>query len=202
LNVGTSVGTVAAGNDARLVPAPGYYPPVGYGLNSVSADPAAFDGDSTFGSGSFFIVRMWVPPGEPLAAVGVGVSAAAVGGVASDTNGAVIYDDSGTQVGSGVAANLWNSGTGWVFVALGTPIVAQSAGRFVRVGILVNGWSGVRLFFSDRNTGSNLVLNGGRTATHRRCSFNSGVLSFPASITPASYGSSSAFLPLIGLSAS
>lgn len=201
LNVGTSTGTVAAGNDARLVADPGYYPPAGYGLNSLCADPVEFDGDSSYGAGSFFIVRMWVPPLEPIASVGVGVQTAATGGAASDTNGVVIYEDDGTQAGSGVAANLWNSGTGWVFTPLGAPIAAQLAGRFVRVGILINGWSGVRLFYANRNSGSSIIVNGGKTATHRRIAFSSGVLAFPASIDPVTYGSTSAFLPLIGLSA-
>lgn len=177
----------------------GYYPPSGYGLVSLSVDPVDATGDSTFTDGTFFVSRMFVPAATPVATVGVGVSVAATGGAAANGNGVVIYEDDGTLAGSQSVPNLWNSGAGWKFADLGTPVAAQSAARWVRVGILVGGWTGVRLWFANRTTGAEAIISGGRTSTHRRTVFASGVTAFPASITPASYGTLTAFLPVIGL---
>lgn len=190
-------GFYAAGGGADA----GMYPASGYGFTSLSADPVDATGDSTFTDGTFFVCRMWVPAGKPLAAVGVAVQTAATGGSASGANGVVVYEDDGTQAGVQSNTAMW-SGAGWRFTDLATPIAAQGAGRCVRVGIAVGGWTGVRLWYANRTPGAETIINGGRTSSHRRCVFASGVAAFPASITPASYGTPSAFLPPIGLAAS
>lgn len=183
---------------------PGLFPAAGYGCISLSADLDNFDGDSTFTDGTFFIARMWVPANQQIAAVGVGIQTAAAGGAASNTNGVVVYEDNGTQAGSGTNANLFNGSTGVVYQTLTSAVAAQGSGRFVRVGVLVGGWTGVRLFYANRGTGAayTAMINGSRSGVNNRAVFNTGVTAFPASITPASYGTPTTFIPLLTLAAS
>lgn len=179
---------------------PGSYPASGYGMVAITADPLLVQ-HASFSSGALFIVRMWIPYGAPVRFVGVGIDTAPTGAPANQ-NGVTIYSDDGqTQLATIIDPNFWNvSGPGWQW---GTLSASVAGGRFVRVAILINGWSGASLFYHnvDRGGSADTVINGGRDSSQRRVSFNNGVNTFPATFAPTSYGTSTEYLPLIGLAA-
>ena len=186
--------TAAAGNDSRFTLANGYYPLSGYGFCSISAAPETFNKDSTFDSGNFFLVRMWVPAGAAIVRVLAHLHTPSAFGGTANFNGAVVYDDTGTQVGiSAATPGFWTS-AGWNNVALTSPIAAQTVGRFVFVACLANGYPQMGLWYSDPGD-STLPLQGGFGVSNRRCTFQSGVNTPPASINPASVGALTGFIP-------
>ena len=172
------------------------FPPEGYGCVGMSGDAAAFKTSSSFDSGQLWVVRIWIPANKVVGAVGAAVTVAATGGAAANTNGAVVYEDDGTLAGSGTDANLWTV-DGLRFVALSVPVAAQTSGRFCRVGVLVNGWTGTQLAFTGGASTLDKSYGGSRSGTNRRSLFDGGHATFPASIDPATFGSSLAFSPLL-----
>ncbi|HEX7963989.1 MAG TPA: hypothetical protein VF466_05385 [Candidatus Saccharimonadales bacterium] len=177
---------------------PGLYPASGYGMVAITGDPLWVQ-HASFSSGALFIIRMWIPYGAPVRFAGVGIDTPPTGAPSND-NGVVIYSDDGqTQLGTILDPNFWNvAGAGWQWGTLSTPV---AGGQFVRVAILINGWSGASLFYLnvDRGGSADKVINGGRDSAQRRAIFNNGVNTFPATFTPTSYGIANEYLPLIGL---
>lgn len=174
----------------------GYYPISAMGFCAIAAAPETFTGDSSLSTGDFFVPRMWVPGGQPIARAAVHIHTA--GTFASDGlfNGAVVFDDAGNQLGiSADTPTLW-AAAGWRNVALTATIAPQAAGRFVRVGFMCRGWTGTHLWFSSPFAD---VLNGGITTTHRRNIVQTGTTAVPASINPATFGTASSFVPPFAL---
>jgi hypothetical protein len=184
--------------DPRLGNQSSSYPAQGYGFFSTSDTVSIFMDDSTMTSGAAFFVRMWVPAGQAINAVGIVVQqVGTVGGGGENRFG--VYDDAGTLLGQTPSDNtLWSTAPGWATGTFSTPLTAQTNGRFVYAAFTVNGYSSdPRIIYHNTNT--QLILYGGRGVTNRRLIFSNGLSALPNSFNPASYGSNTTFLPLIGL---
>jgi hypothetical protein len=184
--------------DARLNNQVSYYPVQGYGFFSMPDTPGAFTWESNVGSGVFF-VRMWVPAGQAIGKIGVILYTPGTLGAGGE-NRFAIYDDSGVLVQMTPNNNsLWAGPQGWTIATLGTPIAAQSSGRFVYAGYIANGYTGdAHLIFCNPGS-SGLMWYGGNGVVNRRLMYNNGVASFPASFNPATYGNNTSYMPMVAL---
>lgn len=199
-----AAGQVVAFNGSQFAPTPiedvstyGIYPLSAYGFIAISAVPEAFASNGGDGGGGWFrVVRIWVPAGKIINGICVHVNNPGTYG-GSGWNGGVTYDDNGNQIATtGEIPTLWDT-TGWRDAPLTTPVGAQSTGRFVRVGILSNGYTGLSFLFAVPNDPS--VVGGGHGVVNRRSVYQAGVATPPASIDPATYGTSGGYIPPIGL---
>lgn len=193
--LGSGANQAAPGNHTH--PPLDIYPLSASGFFAASAPLEVFDSTAGDGGGGYFrVARIWVPAGNAITGVSTYVH---VGGTPGGPgwNGCVVYDDSGTQIGTTPdTPNLWDT-AGWREANLTVPIPAQSTGRFVRVGILSNGYGGLEFAFAVPTAPS--TLNGGHGVTNRRHFYEPGVVTPPASIDPDTYGTTSGYLPAIGL---
>lgn len=180
------------------VPAGGIstYPLGAYGLIAATDDLLLFSGQYELSQA--FIVRLFVPANTTITAIGTVVRNAGTA-AAGGTNGFAIYDNSGALVTSTPNDNSMWTTMGWVFKTLGTPIAAQTADRFVYVGVSCQGYSpGPYIPFRDVQTA--IVDGGGYNVTHRRSIYVPGAFTWPASFNPQTYGqSSSGSIPLVAL---
>jgi len=172
----------------------GVYPLSGLGFHSASCMPEAARTTSTWAP---WHVRMWVPPNQAIALVGMAVTTAGTVG-AGGLNGFALYSDDGaTKLGESVNADSMWTVTGLRTVAMTTPIASQSAGRFVRVLANITGYSGTPSIAYAEPV-SEATLNGTASGT-RRTAFTSVVTSWPSTITPDTLGTAVNFLPFIVL---
>jgi len=183
--------------DAEELAGYGVYPLAAYGFVAIAAPPESFSANGGDGGGGWFrVIRIWVPAGKAIQGVSAYVHVQGTYG-GSGWNGFALYDDDGNQIGvTADTPTLW-SVQGWREADLTSPIVAQAAGRFVRVGLLSDGYSGLEFKFADTTTPS--LLNGGHGVTNRRNVFQSGVAIPPASFDPATYGTAGGYLPAVAL---
>lgn len=181
---------------------PGYPSAQGYGFVAVSV--GEYNGAS---AGHFALqgatqyCRVLIPAGSAIAKFAARVSVAGVT-KGSNINSFAVYTDAGVLVDSTADDAALFASTGWQSKSLGTPIAAQSTDRYVYIGI-AHGFTGtvpsvlyntvVHATFTDGTS----VFG---TAIPRRCFFSTGVTAWPASITPASHGSTSGqFIPVIAV---
>lgn len=171
------------------------YPLSAYNWHSASVDPTECQGNAALDNGYF--ARIFVPAGKAITTLGTIVKTAGTVG-AGGLNGFKVFDDTGAGVAATVDDNNLFTAAGWVTKALGSPIAAQGADRYVWVGVASKGYTAAPVILFAV-TGTQVTDGGGNSVTHRRGIFSS-ITSWPASFTPASYGSSlSGFLPLIVL---
>lgn len=195
-SLGVTSTTAAAGNDPRFTLAPGYYPLSNYGFISMTGEPIGFITNSGLSAGDLWLPQTWVPAGAAITGTWVNIRTTGAFTPTANFNGGVIYEANGTQ--SGITADdptLWDT-AGWQGINLVTPVAAQTVGRFVRVGLLSNGWAGLSLWYAASTTVD--LLNGGAIA-HRRNILLTGQNTMPASINPASDGTTLGFLPPFAL---
>lgn len=202
VDFGTGSGEVTQGNDERLA-AVGAYPLSAYGFVAAAMPIEHFNESGNLGDGTLFLTRVWVPGGAAITGIAVHVRAAGVApGGAADFNGGVIYSDAGAQVGitADNDTGLWDV-VGWHALDLVAPIAAQAAGRFVRVGVVMNDYTGTVGLWYGLGASGNVPLNGGAGAAsgHRRSVFENGVTTPAASITPATYGTLTGFTAPVAL---
>lgn len=199
-NTGTTSGTVAAGDDVRFQAAPGYYPPAAYGCFALSFAPEAST-YSTVGSGDFFGVRIWVPAGQAITKIASPVNLAGSYDGSSAPNQFVLYEDDGqTRYLTPDDSTLWGA-TGWRVGTLPSPVAASANPRFVWVFLMIRGYSNVGLTFPAFPFNNTFSINGGvgSASTARRGTYQGGVATPPATISPLSYGGQTGFIPLVGL---
>lgn len=167
------------------------------GLIAANDDPANFRDNSAMGTNGWF-AAIWVPAGRAI--TGCVVSVHAAGTIAAGgENGFAVYSAAGAQVGSTPSDNALFATQGIRTKALSTPIAAQATGRLVYVELRREGWSvePQYAFLQTANAGG--LFDGGWPSGIRR-SFIAGGTGHPASINPATHGSSSSgFMPFIGL---
>lgn len=167
------------------------------GLVAANDDPANFRDNSAMGTNGWF-VAIWVPAGRAI--TGCVVSVHAAGTIdAGGENGFAIYSAAGAQVGSTPSDNALFASQGIRTKALSTPIPAQPDGRVVYVELRREGWAvePQYAFLQTANAGG--LFDGGWPSGLRR-SFIAGGTGHPASINPATHGSSSSgFMPFVGL---
>lgn len=192
---GTTAGTTAQGNDARLGGSLVYPLVEGYGMHSASIHP-----DNTKSAAAFaaWHTRIWVPANKAIATAGIFITTAAVGS-ATLAAFAVYADDGQTLLGSSAHNNALFLSTGFRSANLASSIAAQGSGRFVRVLVTSNyATSGPSAnFASDAN--NDAAYNAG---TGIRTAFFNALASFPASFNPTTGAglagwTASTFLPII-----
>lgn len=198
-NVGTIASTVAAGDDNRFQVAPGYYPPEGYGCFALSGAVEACR-SITIGSGDFFGCRIWVPAGKQITTVAAPIVAGTYDGVGSPNQFVLYEDDGATGYMTSDDSGLWGS-TGWRSGTFATPIPSAANGRFVRVFLMIRGYSNVGVHFPTSADNLATAINGGigSAASVRRAAYQGGVTTPPATIDPDSYGGALGYMPLVGL---
>jgi len=198
-SLGTTGAAAAAGNDARLRDAPPY-PASGYGLLAISADPMHHQGSAGFGNNQLWATRLWIPANVVITNLHVAVR---VAGTHDGTNPNQIglYDDTGAQVDTTADDNTLWTVAGWRGGALqGGPVAAQPAGRYVYVVWLLRGMSGTSLPFPTNADDANAAfVSTGVGGGNRRAMYASGT-ALPASFNPTSFGTSTGFLSLVGVS--
>jgi hypothetical protein len=178
----------------------GYYPPDAYGFVGMTSPVESATVTSSAGN---FLVRIYVPAGVPIAKVANVVTVAGTWASNGNPSGFAVYDDSGNQLGvsADLAGTVWTA-TGWGIVPLTSTIAAQSTPRYVRVLVVVNGWTGLSFLWTQSNNISAAVLNGGAVTNYRSRFQASTITSFPASVNPATYGVTHQYMPLVGLTSS
>lgn len=196
-NLTTDLADKVDTDDPRLSNALAYFPPSGFGFTALSEMFAKGLTASSTGTGTLILVRVWLPGGNAITNAHAYVDT--IGTLAGGgTNGFAIYTDAGVLVSSTTSNNnLWTS-TGWRTGTFSTPIAAQNTGRFVYVGLLVNGYSAAPAI-SWLDTQNDRFVSGG-LGTNRRSMYNDSQASFLASFNPASYGTLNQLIPIIGLS--
>lgn len=214
LLVGSAVDTairVAAGVDGRVLTADSTqpagvawttksesaYPISAYGFIAVTDSIATHNGNSSVGPG---VVRIFVPAGKAITAVGIFVRSVGTLGTGG-LNGFAIYSDAGVLVETTASDDSLYTATGWRFLVLNSVIPAQTSDRFVRVHRAVSGYSSAPLvMYAVCGTSTESVFFGGYgVPNHRRVVYTGNISSWPASFDPVTYGTVTEYLPLMAL---
>jgi hypothetical protein len=171
-----------------------------YGFVAAVGDPAYFPVVSDLSNGTVFINRLWVPPGKILTSLWAMVTSAGAHDGSTPGNKIALYDDSGVLIDTtAVDETIW-SGAGWRGGPLADgPIAAQSAGRFVYMGIFAIGLTAnPNLAYRVANDAFGFQFGpGGNKRRSILATFQSDL---PASFNPASFGSTSSYTPLTAIS--
>lgn len=172
------------------------YPISAYGFFTAPADFTFFTRNDTFISA--YYVRVFVPAGKAINAIGTCVYVAGTVG-AGGLNGYAIYTDAGVLVTSTPNDDNLFTATGWAIKVLASPIAAQTSDRFVYCALSSKGYSSSPQV--PYVVGSPAYLNGGGYGvTGGRRSFYTFDSSWPASFNPTTYGdSTSGYMPLVAL---
>lgn len=174
------------------------YPISEYGLVAVSGDPISYGGNSGFPSGSTFFARIYVPANTTISAVKIGLQSGGTYVANGHANQVAIYDDSGNQITiTPDNPSLWLN-TGWTTAVLPSVIAAQASPRFIYVGIINEGFSGVSVCWPNGSGIAPEVINGNVNGK-RRAMYVDGQTALPASFNPTTYGNPTGYIPLIGL---
>ncbi|MBG0830517.1 hypothetical protein HS041_22405 [Planomonospora sp. ID67723] len=116
-------------------PAPGH--PIGiYGFIAASCMPHEATAGGTLGGGTLLLQRVYVPPGQALTTAWVAIGSAATSPTAGQSLLGV-YDDAGNKIAETADTPGLVTAAGWNSAAYGTPVAAQSAGRYVWLAALV-----------------------------------------------------------------
>ncbi len=174
------------------------FPLSAYGLVGASGDPDEFQNQSGVASNTVFMARVWIPAGNAISKLAAAVRAAGTYSTSSTPNQIAIYDDTGAQLGITADDNtLWSS-AGWAVRTI-TTIPSQGTGRWVYIGYIVGGYTGLSMPFpmgaNDLNApwlGQNINNTGNRRAFYLSAS------SLPASFNPGSAGTNTGYVPLVG----
>jgi len=174
------------------------------GFVTWTGDPLNWTTRSPMGDGDVAVIELPVPAGQTLSRAWVAVSSAGTYGATGKPNQFRLYDSGGALLTSSADDPTLFAAVGWQSLVLGSVIAAGSVPRSVYLGMIVGGQSGLQLFYP---TAANLVgspadgnvLNGG-PAVRRRGFYLSGQSTLPASFDPASAGTVTAYMPLVGLS--
>lgn len=174
----------------------------GYGLRAASGDPIGWLKSSGIANGTIFFARCWVPAGVTITNLWAAVAAAGTHDGSSGPNRIGLYSAAGSLIGATVDnPALWTA-AGWRGGPLGGgPIAAQASGRFVYIGILAQGMSGGSWPYPTNADDSHVPwADFAVSGTARRAMYLSGQSALPASIDPASTGTATTFIPLVGAS--
>lgn len=201
VSYGSASGTAAQGNDSRFGNVPAY-PPSGYGLVAISIDPDACQGSAGINNELRF-TRLFIPAGKSFSKLWAGVRTAGVWDSATTPNQLLLYSDAGVLLDSTPNdGTLW-AGTGWRGGTLsGGAQAAQAADRYVYVAWSIRGMTTppVMPFPPSANDSNATFAAVGVAGGNRRCFYAAGTSSPPASIDPTSYGTSTCFIPVVGVS--
>jgi hypothetical protein len=173
-----------------------------YGLIAASGDPMSFNTNDVFGPGMITISRMWVPAQKAITSLWCLVAVAGTYDSSGVENKLGLWDDSGVLLGQTPDnSGVWTGGIGWRGDALfGGAIPAESSGRFVYVGIMAHGMTGLQI--ATRTSPDTQAFQTGPTSTKRRTMTNNSPspAGLPPSFDPTSYGSISGHTPCLAIS--
>jgi hypothetical protein len=174
------------------------YPLAGYGLVAATDNPGSFNGTGSIGTGYVWLTRMWVPPNTSFNKIALVVTTSSTYTPSAVPNQMGWYTDDGVlQDVTADDSAMWSTSNSWYVGTLSTPVPAQSSGRFIYVATITGGFSGVSHFYL---TGANyIVLTSIVGSAKRRCMYANGQTSLPTSFDPTSYGTPTAYIPLMGL---
>jgi len=181
------------------------YPLAGYGLLAAAGDPIGWMAVSSYGNNTLFYTRVWIPAGVAITSLWVAVRDAGTWDGATGPNGIGLFTDAGVYVddtaAGGTDGTMWTA-AGWRGGALAAPVAAQGSGRFVYLAPLARGQTASpNIPYPSSCTDSQTPwFDSGIGVTKRRCTFQGGQTTFPASFDPTSTGTATTFLPLVGVS--
>lgn len=189
LNAGTKQYIDAADLDARRA---FDYPIDQYGLIAASLHPDSIGTSTTLAVSinTIEMYRIYVPANKIITGACCYVFTAGVTPGSTNDSGFCLYlDDGSAQVAKTVNDYTLFTTNGWRSKAFPSPVVAQTTGRFVRLGMLHTCTTTPKFAFGQpfSSTFFNSMVPSG---THRRGAFQTSVLTFPASFAPATYPSS------------
>ncbi|GHH67608.1 hypothetical protein GCM10017673_14890 [Streptosporangium violaceochromogenes] len=181
------------------------YPLSAYGLLAASGNPENFLFGSGASNNTIFASRLEIRAGVTITSLWAAVRAGGTYSASSNPNQLGVYDDNGTQLG--VTADdptLWTA-AGWRGgLLVGGPIAAQGADRMVYILLIFGGMTGVVMPYpSSANDANTAWFCGGIGIgiTKRRAMYaGAGGGGLPASFNPASYGTPTTYLSLVGVS--
>lgn len=173
------------------------------GFVTWTGDPLNWTTRSTMGDGDVAMIELPVPAGQTLSRAWVAVSSAGTYGTTGKPNQFKLYDSSGALLASSADDPTLFTTAGWRSLVLDSVIAAGSVPRSVYLGVIVGGQSGLQLFYPTAaslvgSPADGNVLNGG-PAVRRRGFYLSGQSALPTSFDPASAGTVTAYMPLVGL---
>lgn len=174
------------------------YPLSGYGLVAATDNPGSFNGTGSIGTGFVWLTRLWVPPYTPFSKIAMVVVTGDTYTPSAVPNQLGWYTDDGVL--QDVTANdstMWATGGTWYVGNLSTPVPAQSTGRFIYIASITGGFNSVsHLYITGANYAVLTTIVG---SAKRRCMYINGQTALPATFDPTSYGTATAYIPLMGL---
>lgn len=174
------------------------FPLSAYGLLVASGDPNEFQNTSGVAANTVFMARCWVPAGVAISKLCAAVRTAGTYASSATPNQIAIYDDTGARLGITTDdSTLWAT-AGWAVRTIST-IAAQGSGRFVYIGYIVGGFTGVSLPFPmGANDSNGPWLGQTINNTGNRRAFYLTATSLPASFTPGTAGTNTGYVPMVG----
>lgn len=175
-----------------------------WGLLAATIDPRQAQANVTGVGGNIWQALCWIPAGVAITNLWCAVSVAGTWDGSSAPNNLEVSDINGNQLGATANdSTLWTV-AGWRGGAVvGGPVAAQSTGRYVWVGFCTRGMSaglGIQ-FCNSASNGYPAMQTTVSGASARTALFTtSSSAGFPASFTPSSYGSSTGYVPCMGVS--
>lgn len=193
-----------AEGDARYAPlgaSGAVFPLSGYGLAAASGDPLNFLANGAVSSGQVALARTWIPANTAITNLWLAVRTGGTYETSAVPNRLALYTDAGVQVTATADDDtLWTT-PGWRGGAVAAPVAGQAAGRFVYIGAIWGGFTGVAVPFPTGVDDSHTPwFSVGVGETHRRAMYATGQSALPASFDPASFGTATTFFPLVGVS--
>jgi hypothetical protein len=177
----------------------GVFPLAGYGLLTASDNPALFQNISTLASGTIFGARCWVPAGDALNNLAVAIRTGGTYSTSSVPNRLGLYDDTGALVQATTDdSTLWTT-AGWASRPI-TTVPAQGAGRWVYILYLCGGFTGVSVPYAlgANDLNAPWLAFGISNSGNRRAFYLNGQSALPASFNPATVGTATGYIPLVG----
>lgn len=174
------------------------FPLAGYGLLVAADEPALFQNVSGLSSGTIFGARCWVPANTALSHLAAAIRTGGTYSLSAVPNQIAVYDDTGTQLQvTADDSTLW-SAAGWTSRAI-TTVAAQASGRWVYILYICGGFTGVQVPYAVGASDSNAPwLGHSVSGGGNRRAFYLNAASLPASFNPATEGTDTGFIPLVG----
>jgi len=151
-------------------------------------------------SGTIELTRIWCPANKAIIGVSAYCSVIGSGTATAAYSGLMVYSDAGSLLGSTTRdSTLWTS-TGLKSVNLTSTIAAQSTGRYVLAGVMVNLPTTGPRFASTRQLTAAIINSKVGGSRHNRVIFLTGqtAATAPASITPGTMSQDDR-VPFIGI---
>lgn len=174
----------------------------GYGLKCCAVvDPAQAQAVSTLNNNQWH-TRVWVPAGVSFSNIAIALRTAGTHDGVSTGNWLAVWDDSGNVLDqSAETPTLWTT-AGWRTAALPLGTISNRGNGFVYAGFSVNGFAGTPPtypFVPNAADSNSVYITGGPGGTTNRRAAYSTSSATAAAFNPTSYGTSTGFLPVIGL---